>query len=346
MKRLIKSAIFTDTHFGKKNNSDQHNTDILNFCKWFCERVREDPAIDNVVFCGDWFENRSSVDIKTLNFSYSAARMLNSLGLPIFFIVGNHDLYQRHTRDIFSTAIFHEFNNFQVISHPQIIKYLGDGSLITPFLFDEEYTGLAKFKDVPVWFGHFSFNGFTITGYNAVMENGPDSKVFSKQDRIFSGHFHKRQIKDNIIYIGNTFPMDFGDAGDFARGMAVYDHIDDKLEFKDWAECPKYIKVKLSELVDDELILPISARVKCLVDFPINFEESNHIRQQYVKEFLLREFAFEDSIEVDEAITDTEVEFSSDQTIVSVDELIIKMLSQIKTEHIDNEILLKLYKEL
>jgi hypothetical protein len=306
-----------------------------------------DPDIDSIIFMGDWFECRSSVDIKTLNFSYQAAKLINSLGLPVYFIVGNHDLYQRHSRDIFSTAVFHECSNFQVISEPTVIKELGDGSLVCPFLFEEEYSRLSKFVDIPVWFGHFEFRGFQITGYNLVMQHGPEAEMFNQPCRIFSGHFHKRQIRENVVYIGSTFPMDFGDAGDFARGMAVYNHVDDSLKFIDWPDCPKYIRVSLSDLIDNDLVLPTEARVKCYVDFNIDFSESNYLKQTYTKKFKLREFSLEESVEVGEAFSETEVDLNGDGAkIASVDEMIMEMLSRIRTEHIDNGLLIKLYREL
>ena len=83
---LKKGAFFTDIHFGKKANSRTHNQDCLNFIEWFCQQVREDPDIDYVGFLGDWNENRSSINIDTLGYSYQGARALNQLGLPVFFV--------------------------------------------------------------------------------------------------------------------------------------------------------------------------------------------------------------------------------------------------------------------
>jgi len=346
MSRLIKTAGFTDIHFGKKSNSDQHNQDCLNFIKWFCDEIREIGNVDSVVFCGDWFENRSAIDVKVLNYSYRGAKLLNDLEIPIFFLVGNHDLYQRNSRDIFSTAVFHEFKNFKVIQKPTVIKKLGDGTLLCPFLFEEEYKILKKYQDLQSWWGHFEFRGFQITGYNLVMQHGPEAAQFDGPERIFSGHFHKRQVRDNVVYFGNTFPMDFGDAGDFARGMVIYDHVENKMEFRDWKECPKYVRVSLSDLIDNDVSLPQGARVKCGVDFPINFEESAHLKQQFVKKFGLREFSLEENTGVEEALSDTDVEWEDNSKMLSVGDMIVEMLGKIKTERINNELLLKLYREI
>lgn len=346
MRQLTNSAICTDSHFGKKNNSDQHNQDIIDYLNWFAGEVRLDPTIDSIVFMGDWFENRSAIDIKTLRYAHEGGKILNDLGLPVFFLVGNHDLYQRFTRDVFSTAIFHEFKNFQVIDHPQVVKNLGGGCVLSPYVFDEEYKSLTKFNDVPVWFGHFEFKNFQITGYNTMSQRGLEAAWFKKPSRIFTGHFHKRQIRDNIIYVGSIFPMDFGDAGDSARGMAVFDHVANRLKFIDWPECPKYAKINLSTLVDGKIELPKHARVKCNVDFTINFEESNHLKQFYLKKFDLREFTLEESVEVGEAFSDTEIETGEAGSMGSIDDMIVDMLGRINTKHINNDLLLELYREL
>ena len=83
-----KVAMFTDIHFGKKNNSVQHNQDCLDFVTWFCKNVRAEGDVTHVMFLGDWFENRNSVNVMTMTYAHDALRMLNDLGLPIYIIIG------------------------------------------------------------------------------------------------------------------------------------------------------------------------------------------------------------------------------------------------------------------
>jgi DNA repair exonuclease SbcCD nuclease subunit len=196
------------------------------------------------------------------------------------------------------------------------------------------------------WWGHFEFKDFIVTGYNVKMPTGPDPRDFKGPKNIFSGHFHKRQTAGNITYIGNTFPTNFGDAGDTDRGMVVYDHKTHKLEYKNWDNCPQYVKAPLTSLLDGSIVLPPNARVKCIVDVPISFEESNYIKDTYVGNFDLREFAMEESGELDEALTSTRIVGTAASMGETVDELVIKMLSAIKSDHINKDILIDLYKGL
>lgn len=346
---MKRGAYFTDIHFGKKANSEQHNQDCLNFIDWFCDQVKKDGSIDYVAFLGDWNENRSALNIATLNYSYRGAKKLNALGIPVYFVVGNHDLYQRHTRDIHSNVHFNEFKNFHVIEQPTIIKDIVDDALFVPFMFQDEYPGLTKYLSMPYWAGHFEFKGFEVTGYGMILPVGPDPKDFKGPKHIFSGHFHKRQANENIIYMGNCFPMDFGDAGDSARGMMVYDHIKKEPSWTDWDKCPMYMKTVLSEILEGKITLPNESRVKCLVDMPISFEESTFLKKHYTEKANLRELTLEEAPEITAAITDTEiksVDMSKYDKLSTVDDLVRQMLTDVESEHIDNQMLIQIYTSL
>lgn len=345
MKKLTKTACFTDIHFGAKTNSDQHNQDCLNYIDWFCDNVVRDPSIDSVMFLGDWFENRTALNVATMYYSYQAAKKLNNLHLPIYFIIGNHDLFHRHTREVYSTVNFHEFSNFTIINEPTVIKTVGDGILMCPFLFPEEYPTLLQYRNLTTWWGHFEFKGFVVTGHSMKMPTGPDPVDFSGPTHIFSGHFHKRQQENNITYIGNVFPTNFGDAGDTKRGMMIYDHITQTTTFKDWDQCPKYIKTCFSNILDGNVTIDKSANVKCVMDIPISFEESSTIKQEFFQKYMLREFVLEETQELTTALEDTQTTLNAENSkLDSVDELVIQMLQEIKSDHINNTSLIEIYK--
>lgn len=350
-KQLKKGAFFTDIHFGKKSNSPVHNDDCLRFIDWFAEQVHADPEIDYVGFLGDWNENRSAINLATLTASYLGARKVNDIGLPVFFVVGNHDLYHRHTREIYSVLPFQEFSNFRVINEPTVIKEVGDGAFFSPYLFHDEYERLDDMLKIPFWAGHFEFKGFKITNYGTPMMHGPDPNKFAGPDHILCGHFHQRQQRDNIVYIGNTFPMDFGDAGDRERGMAIYDHRTRLIEFKDWDQAPLYIRCRVSKLLDDEVDIRSQSRIKCVLDEELTLEEANQIRDAYTKRFQLREFLFEEHHSTADGISETETEIEvpemdqpSDHN--TIDGLIVQMLNDIKVDQIDNDLLIKQYQRL
>jgi len=345
--KMNKAACFTDIHWGRKNNSELHNQDCLRFVEWFCGEVKKDTDIDHIVFMGDWFEHRSAINGLTLDYAYKGAKKIKELGLPVYFIVGNHDLYYRTTRDVYSTNFFDSLG-FNLINEPTVAEELGPkGALLCPFLFEEEYASLAKYFKIPVWFGHFEFKGFVITGDTKKMEHGPDPKDFDKPKRIFSGHFHKRQTEKNITYIGNAFPADFSDANDFNRGMMKYDYESDNVEFIDWDECPSYIKTKLTDLASNpKSILRKDARVNCIVDKDITYEKSLKIKETLTEKFGLREINLQENPEKMAALEGTELDDEELDELDTTEALVKRMLEKVEAESIDTKKLIKIYEEL
>jgi DNA repair exonuclease SbcCD nuclease subunit len=349
---LKRGAHMTDIHFGKRGNSVQHNEDCLRFIDWFCDQVKRDGKIDYVAFLGDWNENRSALNISTLNYSYQGAKKLNDLGIPVYFVIGNHDLYHRNSREVHSIIHFQEFKNFVVIDKPIIIDNIEGKMLFSPYLFPNEYPDLSKYLSLPFWAGHFEFKGFEVTGTGMKMPVGPDPKDFPGPKYIASGHFHKRQADENIIYVGNCFPMDFGDAGDNHRGMMIYDHIEQDMNFIDWVDCPKYIKTELSTILDKSQIIQPDSRVKVLVDIPITFEESNYLRKTFTENYNLREFVLEESTDIQQAITNTNIDpvlremADKLSKLSSIDDLVHLMLKEIESDHIDPNKLIEIYRNL
>jgi DNA repair exonuclease SbcCD nuclease subunit len=340
-----KIAMFTDIHFGKKNNSIQHNQDCLDFVTWFCENAKKERA-SHVMFLGDWFENRNAVNVLTLHFAQEACRLLNDLEIPVYIIIGNHDLYHRENRKVFSTKVFEEFKNITMVSEPTVVE---DKFLVAPYLFKNEYPELIKYNHLPYWFGHFEFRNFVITGSDRRMEHGPDHSQFTGPSHIFSGHFHKRQANDNVVYIGNTFPMDYGDAWDDERGMCVLDTATGDVEFTNWEDCPKYRKVKLSDVLSGEVDFSAmtKCRVRCMVDIDIAYSDAQALKEEMVKSTGLREFSLEENLlERKDAIEGNDEELQLDFS--SLNDAVVSMLKTgvNGTATIDPEKLVEIYTSL
>lgn len=345
--KLNKAACFTDIHWGRKNNSERHNDDCMRFIEWFCEQVSNDKEVDHIIFLGDWFEQRAAINGMTLDYAYRGAKKIKELNLPVYFIVGNHDLYYRTTRDIATTNFFDSLG-FNLIREPQVFEELGPkGSLVCPFLFENEYATLAQYLKVPVWFGHFEFKGFVVTGDTKKMEHGPDPDDFDKPKRIFSGHFHKRQSSKNVTYIGNTFPADFADANDLERGMMFYKYESDETKFVNWPDCPSYIKTTLSELLKDaKNILRKDATVNCIVDKDITYEQSLKIKETLQQKHKLREINLQENPDLRTALEETDLTEEEMEGLDTIHSQVKAMLGKIKAESLDNKKLIKIYEEL
>lgn len=340
----MKIAMFTDIHWGAKSNSVGHNQDCLDFIDWFIENSKD---CDAYAFLGDWFEHRNAVNISTLNYSFDGIKKLNEQGKKIYFITGNHDLYHRESRAQFSTYHFEKLENVVLVNE----VYFENDMMFVPYIFKKEYPEIAKLisKNKPKYvFGHFEFNNFVITGADRRMEHGFDHSVLSGPKYIFSGHFHKRQARDNTIYIGNTFPTNYGDAWDDARGMCILDTSNDDVDFIDWLDCPRYRKVKLSDVfADDGMTFPPKCRVRCMIDIDIGYSEAQALREEFTKIHGLREFVLEENIlEKKDAIIGEEVMEEFD--LSSLDDAVVRMIETgiTGTSTIDSKKLVEIYQQL
>ena len=82
-------AVFSDVHWGKGRDSSTKLEISERFVHWLAEELRVN-GIGAAVFCGDWFDNRHSLNVNTINKAYESLRMLCSVA-EVYAIVGNHD---------------------------------------------------------------------------------------------------------------------------------------------------------------------------------------------------------------------------------------------------------------
>lgn len=343
--KISKVVFFTDIHFGARNNSDQHNLDNLEYIDWLIEIIKQE-APSHIAFLGDFFENRNAINVRTLNHALVGCRKLDELGIPIIFIVGNHDLYHRSSRQIFSTDIFSNLKNFHLVSEPM---QLAKDWFASPYLFKEEYPGLAgELNSHKYVLGHFEFRDFVVTGSDRKMEHGPEASAFTGPKYIFSGHFHKRQANKNIIYIGNTFPTNFGDAGDKERGCCVFDVEQDDVYFHNWEQAPLFFKTKLSRVLDGEIDFPEKSRVRCILDVEASYSEVQSLRDELMKNLGLREFSVEEDLLARRELLEEGLEMDSDIDLASLNGTVKKLIKDgvAATGTIDPTFLVELYEEL
>ena len=100
-----------------------------------------------------------------------------------------------------------------------------------------------------------------MTEYKVCEEGTKIKDLLSKSGLVISGHFHTRHEKQfgagTILYVGNPFQMDFGDAGN-QKGYHILDLDTLEYEFKPNNISPNYKKINLSELVEEGSITPIT----------------------------------------------------------------------------------------
>jgi hypothetical protein len=175
----------------------------------------------------------------------------------------------------------------------------------------------------------------------------PDYKEIQSEhlngyEAVFSGHFHKRQKKNNITYIGNAFPHNYADAGDDKRGMMVLEWDKEPMYFG-WPNAPKYRVYNLSDVLDDPSGLLLSdSYVRINLDIDISFEEASFIREKLMPEHHLRELTL---IPIKRDFTDNNPD-NSDTQFESVDTIIQTQIESLEQGTFDKKLLLDIYRNI
>ena len=164
---------------------------------------------------------------------------------------------------------------------------------------------------------------------------------FVNQEYVFSGHFHKRQSKGNITYIGNAFPHNYADSGDDDRGMMILEW-GGTPEYHTWSDQPVYRTFKLSQIIDKpDALLREKMHCRVTIDLPITFEEANFIKEQFIPQYNLRELMLiPEKVEVDSNLTPIDINFES------VDTIVMNQINAIESDSYDKDMLLEIYREL
>ena len=332
-----KVAVCTDIHFGLKSNSLVHNQDCSDFIDWFIETAKANGC-ETGMFLGDWSHQRAAINMQTLQYSLRSLEKLSRAFDRFYFIPGNHDLYYRDKRDIYSTEWAKHIPNIQIVN-----DFFKDGDvIIAPWLVGDDHKKLAKMS-AKYMFGHFELPHFKMNAMVEMPDHG-ELKVenFGGIESVYSGHFHLRQQKKNVNYIGNCFPHNFADAGDDQRGMMIKEWGCEDQYFA-WPGQPLYRVMKLSEAIDNgKNILKPNMHVRVELDIDISYEEANFIKDTFVQDHNLREMALIPSkrTDIDIDMAPGEVKFES------VDQIVTDQLTNIESEFYDPKLLLKIYQNL
>jgi DNA repair exonuclease SbcCD nuclease subunit len=336
MSLFKKAACFTDIHFGLKSGSRTHNQDCEDFVSWFCDTAKT-QGCETAIFLGDWHHNRSTTDVSTMNYTVSNLEKLSQSFEKVYFILGNHDLFYKDKREINSVEFMRLFPNIVPIR-----ELFTEGDVtIMPWLIGDEWTTVKQLKSRYI-FGHLELPHFYMNAMVQMPDHGQlQTGHFQHQELVFTGHFHKRQQKGNVVYIGNAFPHNYADAGDDDRGMMTLEW-GGKPEYHTWPDQPIYRTYKLSQIIDTpDKLLREKMHCRVTIDLPITFEEANFIKEQFMPQYKLRELMLiPEKVEVESAVNPIDITFES------VDTIVMNQINNIDSDTYDKKLLLDIYNEL
>jgi DNA repair exonuclease SbcCD nuclease subunit len=224
----MKLLTFADLHIGK-NKSNSYFLDLdEKVINLIYEEVLK-SKIDKIIFLGDFFHDRSDSTPKAMCVARDILEKLDSLGIPIIMIIGNHDTYYSNKKDANYYRIFSGlFQNIRFVE-----DFYEDGELLhvgwmqTPEE-EEKYKELSKkYKWI---FGHFEFKGAEMSDYyktTSGMEND------NYESYIFSGHIHQRSKQGRLHYIGSPYPQTWHSKNRKDYGYVTIDTDTEEIKFFD-----------------------------------------------------------------------------------------------------------------
>ena len=330
-----KVICFTDLHIGLRHNSKVHLDDCLEYIEWFIAEGKQRGA-ETCICLGDFMHHRNTVNALTLEYGIKILTLLNASFEHTYFLVGNHDLYLKDSRTITSMKFATLFPNITLIDSPKII----DNVALVPWLVEDEWEQIPDI-DAKYLFGHLEIPGFKMNAMISMPDHGMLNATHLNQDRVFSGHFHMRQSKGNISYIGNPFGHNYSDVWDFDRG-AMFLEWDKEPEFINYVSGPRFININLTALVENpEIYLKPKTHLQVILDASITYEEASSLREIFLSDFDVREFKLIRNPEEELA-----VDYNGDIAMKTVDQIVLEGLLILESNKIDPNMLIEIYDRL
>jgi DNA repair exonuclease SbcCD nuclease subunit len=228
----VKIAILNDSHFGTRGDSQLF---LDYFMKFFDEEFfpyLEEHNIKTIIHAGDFMDRRKYVNFNVLNQVRDRfiSRMQDNR-IKMHCILGNHDVYYRNTNRVNSLQELF-YNDMTIYDEPQVVNFDGLDIALLPWINKENYDHSIRFiktARASILVGHLELDGYHIMR-GIEYHGGMDAKLFDRYEKVLSGHFHCRQEKDNIYYLGTQYQITFSDLME-DKGFHVLDTDTREIEF-------------------------------------------------------------------------------------------------------------------
>jgi hypothetical protein len=216
----MKIAVINDTHFGAKKGNDLLLEYQLSFFedKFFPYLIENN--IKEIAHLGDFFDNRRTIDFKTLNkVEKRILDKIKSLGFKMTVSLGNHDCFWKNTNSLNSLKLLlSRYENIEVVENPLTKKFDDLEIGILPWICPENEESIMSYikqTNAQILFGHLDVVGFDmIQGGIAKSTDGFSKETFAKFDDVYTGHYHTKSSQDNIHYLGTQYELTWADSWD------------------------------------------------------------------------------------------------------------------------------------
>lgn len=228
----MKVAILGDVHGGASKSSDIIHDYMEKSYAFFFDYLNQ-HNIKTIVQEGDLYDDRKVVYFNTLyRFNDYFIKPLETHGIDMYVIAGNHDVVHRNTNRINSVRLLKTKRMHVVDMVPETIS-LGSVKMdLYPWINTENYDASMAFcreSTSQYACGHFEFAQFPMHP-GSIAEKGMSHELFGKYEEVYSGHYHTISQKDNVLYTGTPCQLNWSDWND-PKGFWILDTETGKREF-------------------------------------------------------------------------------------------------------------------
>lgn len=282
---MIKRAwLVTDTHFGLKNfNLEWYDVQMNFFQKQFIPHIKKNYREgDILIHIGDVFDHRRILDIGMMNGVISLFEEFSSMFKDgVYVVTGNHDIYKKSSNDVNSLKCLKYIPNINIVeTDPLILDTVYDQRLaFMPWneTKEEEIEDLESINHADYLFCHTNVEGMRFNKYVEIKEgNGLNSfKAFRK---VYSGHIHLSQKKNNVSMLGSPYEMDKNDV-DNKKGFMLLDFSDESETFFENEVSPKHITINIEDIKNVDNIKELVENNYVEVTAPSNLKNTKSINK-------------------------------------------------------------------
>lgn len=242
----------TDTHFGLRNSA-QEWLQITSeyFYNFFIPLLKKEYVPGDVlVHCGDVFDSRHSLNLFAMNLALEIFEDISKI-LPIYVLIGNHDIAKKNSNNVNSSKILKWMPNVKVIEEPIVIISSGKRILFMPWRINsDEESACVKENPADFLFCHTDVQGLRFNR-STVIEGGIKLSELQNFRKVYSGHIHYAQQKGNFKMLGCPFPMTRSDINN-EKGVWNLDLVSEQETYYPNTYSPKFVKIMFEKVLEME----------------------------------------------------------------------------------------------
>ena len=228
----MKIAIINDTHFGARGDRQIFFDYFMRFFDDVFFPYLEEHNIDTIIHAGNLMDRRKFINFNILNQVRTRFMdKLKSKNIKMHCILGNHDVYYRNTNEINSIRELFS-NDLTLYEKPEVVNFDGLDIALLPWVNKtnkDQCVEFIKTASAPILIGHLELNGYQVMR-GVDFQGGMDKDPFDRYEKVLSGHFHCRQEKENVYYMGTQYQITFSDLHE-KKGFHVLDTESRDIEF-------------------------------------------------------------------------------------------------------------------